>query len=423
MTHAHEPAHADVAVVGAGRAGRAAARLLRRAGRTVVVVDGAEPGGRGRTDVRDGYHFNRGPRAVYRGGHAERVLTTLAVPLLGGPPSSDAAGLVGDRIGPLPAGATTLARTRLLSAKGKLGVARLLARFGSVDADALGAVTFRDWIDQHDLAPDAVQLVEMLGRLSTYANAPDEASADLVVGQMQMAIAHGVQYLHGGWGSLVTALAADQVVHRAAAASVVRDGTDVVVTCVDGSRVVATAVVVAVGAPDAAASLVGSAPFDAGPAVEAACLDLGTVVPARPALLIGIDAPLYLSNHCPPARLAPDGRHVVHVARYLSAGDRLDPTAQRAELERHAARVGLAGDRIETARYLHRMTVTGGLAIARTGGLRGRPGVGAAAIPGVFLAGDWVGARGHLLDAALASAEEAAMAADRAVSAATLVPR
>ena len=63
--------------------------------------------------------------------------------------------------------------------------------------------TCRDWIDQHDLAPDAVQLVEMLGRLSTYANAPDEASADLVVGQMQMAIAHGV--LGGLTGHLVRA--------------------------------------------------------------------------------------------------------------------------------------------------------------------------------------------------------------------------
>ena len=47
----------------------------------------------------------------------------------------------------------------------------------------------------------------------------------------------------------------------------------------------------------------------------------------------------------------------------------------------------------------------------RTGGLAGRPGVAVPSAAGVFVAGDWVGERGLLLDAALASAESAATAA------------
>jgi hypothetical protein len=87
----------------------------------------------------------------------------------------------------------------------------------------------------------------------------------------------------------------------------------------------------------------------------------------------------------------------------------------------HAALDGLTPEVITDSRYLHRMTVVGGMAVARLGGLTGRPSVNDSRIAGVFLAGDWVGPRGHLLDAALASAEDAAARADRAVRTATLV--
>jgi hypothetical protein len=69
------------------------------------------------------------------------------------------------------------------------------------------------------------------------------------------------------------------------------------------------------------------------------------------------------------------------------------------------------------------MTVVGALAIASHGGLRGRPGVGDSGLPRVFLAGDWVGGRGHLLDAVVASAEEAAGRADRVSAGARLLSR
>ena len=55
------PSSVDVAVVGAGLAGLACARLLTRAGLDVVVLEAADaPGGRVRTDVVDGFRCDRG---------------------------------------------------------------------------------------------------------------------------------------------------------------------------------------------------------------------------------------------------------------------------------------------------------------------------------------------------------------------------
>lgn len=407
----HGPVRADVAVVGAGLAGLTAARMLRAAGRSVVVLDPQPPGGRGRTDERNGFLFNRGPHALYLGGHAARVLAGFGIRPTGGPPSADAHGLVGDRLGVLPTGAASLLRTPLLGWRGRLAVARVLGALPKVAAPALAGTTFASWLDRQKLPPDARALLEAVGRVSSYANAPDIAGADLVVGQIQMALAGGVHYIDGGWQTLVDALRTDIDVRRLTAVSVGRDGADVVVGTAEGATVVAQAAVVAAGTPDSVANLLGRRPFTVGPAVEAACLDLGTTATARPGVVLGIDRPLYLSNHCPPATLAPAGRSVVHVARYLAPGEDTGAHDQRTELEVLAAVAGLTSDTIVEHRYLHRMTVVGALATAELGGLPGRPTITAAGVPGVLLAGDWVGPSGHLLDASLASAEAAAMEA------------
>ncbi|MEK7426545.1 MAG: FAD-dependent oxidoreductase [Actinomycetota bacterium] len=409
-------ARPDVVVIGAGLAGLATAQLVRRAGCSVVVLDGQPAGGRGRTDERRGFLFNRGPHALYRGGHAEAVLATLGVRATGGAPGSSAFGLLGERVAALPTGAVTLLRSSLLGWKAKVGIGRLLTRLPKVRAETLAEVSFRDWLSYADLPRDGELLVEMLARVASYTNAPEMVSADLVVGQMQMALGRGVRYLDGGWQSLVSALVAALDVQQGTATSVSCDGGAVVVECSDRAPLVARAAIVAVGTPAAASSLLGRTDFDVGAPVEAACLDLGITGAIDPSLLFGLDAPLYLSAHSPAATLAPAHHSVVHVARYLAPDERTEPIAQRAELDVHAARVGITADRIVEHRYLHRMTVVGALTTASRGGMPARPGVADVARPGVFLAGDWVGRRGHLLDAALASAEEAAAAAVKLIA-------
>lgn len=410
----HHP-RTDVAVVGAGLAGLAAARLLQRKGLSVVVFDPQPAGGRGRTDERRGYLFNRGPHALYLGGHAARVLADLGVDLPGKPPS-DGCGVLGGRLGVLPGGPVGLLRTSLLGARGKVAAGRLLSGLPKVKTTELGTVPFSDWLDGQRLPDDARRLVEAVARVASYSNAPSIASADVVVSQIQLALGSGVRYLDGGWQSIVDALAAGLPLRREAVRGLERGPSgDIAVSLADGSELAAGAVVLAVGTPTATASLLGRAPFDVGPPIEAACLDLGTDCSAEPGLLLGLDEPLYLSDHGGSARLAPHGRSVVHVARYLAPGEQPEPSAQTAELLRFAALAGITDDHIVERRSLHRMTVAGALPTAAHGGLGGRPTTTASGAEGVFLAGDWVGSRGHLLDASLASAEDAVAAAVRLV--------
>jgi hypothetical protein len=98
--------------------------------------------------------------------------------------------------------------------------------------------------------------------------------------------------------------------------------------------------------------------------------------------------------------LAPAGGALIHLGKYLAANE--DGT--REELESVADLV-LPGWRsqVKVARFLPGMTVSYAIPT-----LVGRPGVNAIPIPGVALAGDWVGKESMLVDAAVASAFEAA---------------
>ncbi len=407
----------DTVVVGAGLAGLATARTLQQQGVCTLVLEGHPPGGRARSDVHDGFVFNRGPHALYRNGPAEHVLAGLGIHPTGGPPTTRAYGLRDGRVGLLPGSASTLLRTPLLSVRGKLAIARFQRQLAAARPAALGSVTVNEWLDTLGLPDDARDVVLMLIRVSTYGDAPDAMSADVAVEQMQLALSAGVRYLDDGWQSMVDALATGLTIERCQAVAIVRDGGHIEVHGGNDRLIVASAVVVAVGTPKASAGVLGRDAYDVGPPVELACLDLGVRQPPRHLAMFGLDDPLYLSTHCPPARLAPDGQSVVHVARYLDGAHDAAPEVQRAELEALAQTAGVASDDIAASRYLHRMVGVGALPTASRGGLAGRPTVDDTGIDGVFLAGDWVGRVGHLADASLASGVEAATRAAAAVGA------
>ena len=425
-------ARTDVAVVGGGLGGLIAAVTAARTpgvGR-VDLFDPRPLGGRARCDDRDGFTFNRGPRALYIGGEAERILTDLGVDTTaGGAPHLGGSGVVdGGEVHLMPQGPGTALRTTLMTPGEKLAFARAFTKIPRIDPSTVIGMTVSDWLDSLHLTGAPRRMVEALIRVSTYTDAPDLFDAGAALANAQAGMSPGVRYLDGGWQTFVDALAAlawdAGVIRREVGVTRVEaTGGDVTLRLDDASVMSAGAAVIAAGGPDAAGALLVGAPDDwsrLGPPVTAACLELGLRRMPDRRFLLGVGEPTYLSTHAPPARLAPEGQAVVHVMRYQRPGEDMPASAQRAVLDRLVADAGITAADIVTDRFLARMVVTGGLPTAAAGGLAGRPSVSVPGHPGVAIAGDWVGDTGLLLDAVAASAAHAgALAASRCATMAT----
>lgn len=187
----------------------------------------------------------------------------------------------------------------------------------------------------------------------------------------------------------------------------------------DGSEATSAAVILACGGPEAMGKL-AELPHSwldrAGPPVRAACLDVGLIGEPQRRFVLGLDEPMYMSRHDPPAQLAPEGHSLVSLAEYLSQDADRDREEARGRLEDFAKRCGIRTERIAKTRYLHDMVVAHGMPLAANSGLAGRPPVEVPGLEGLFAAGDWIGSDGLLADAALASGKKAGMLATRATS-------
>jgi phytoene dehydrogenase-like protein len=392
-------------------------------GAKTLILDGHEPGGRASTDERGAYRFNRGAHALYRGGPADAVLGRLGVTVPGADPSqAGARGRFGDKVGLLPGSTSSLLKTNLLRPRSKLALAKVLAGAPKWEPASVAGLTIGQWLDRFDLPDDARTMMRMLVRLTGYLNDEDTVSADVPATQIPLGLRNGVRYLHGGWASLVRALAA-AATDRGAELMAGRPVTGIVP---EGGRfrvvghdidLVAKSVVLATGTPAAAAALLADHPLGwkgTGPAVEASCLDLGLPRTLNPAIFLGVDRPIYLIDHAATARgLAPEGAGLVHILRYLRLGEETDAATLRAEMEEHARAAGIDPRSAVEHRFLRRMTVTGATPTPAGGGLAGRPAHDSTGIPGLTVAGDWVGPSGWLADAAFASGELAGVTAGR----------
>lgn len=410
----------DVIVIGAGLAGLAAGATAVRAGgpgTRVLVLEGHQPGGRARTTVTpDGFHLNQGAHALYRGAGRE-VLSRLGVRPTGGPPATDAYGVIGDRLQPLPGTVWKLLRSPWLGVRAKAQLARSLGTLPLLRPAHHAHQSAAAWIGGMELQPDADAVFRAVTRVATYCGHLDVLSAEVAVSQVQIALGKGVDYLDGGWQTLVDGLARTATRRGAelrtevGVASVTDTAGGWRVTTTSGDVLDAATVIVASGGPKAAARLV---PTLAGLGIvehlgldcEVACLDLGVNRAPQIPVAFGLDAPTYFSTHAPPAALAPPGQHVLHLLRYRVRSSAED----RAELRALAALVGIDETAVVAERFLHRMVAYHAIPTAGRG-LAGRPGVAVRERPGLFLAGDWVGHTGLLADAALVSAEEAGRAA------------
>jgi phytoene dehydrogenase-like protein len=429
----NEARDTDIAVVGGGLAGLAAAALAGRGGARVTLFEKAGAvGGRATTQRRDGFSLNVGPHALYCGGHATSVLRELGVAPRGSrPPITGAFAVRDGKLHALPGGFVSLLTTGLLSLPGKLEVGRLLGSLARIDTSAMHGITIEEGLSRLSRRAGVRDLLAALVRVATYADAPTLQSAGAALDQLKAAFGNGVLYLDDGWQTLVDGLrsaatAAGVAIEPGARIDRVEpDGSGVVVTLGDGSRRTAHAAILAI-APDevrdalpAPASATVARWASEAPPVRAACLDvaLSRLPDPRAGFALGIDRPLYLSVHSKTARLAPPGGALVHVAKYLDPSRPSDGRADERELEALLDRVQPGWrDAVVHRRFLPHLTVANAVVTARAGGLAGRPGPEIPALPRVFVAGDWVGRHGMLADASLASAREAAALALGAAS-------
>lgn len=379
---------ADVAVVGAGLAGLAAATLLAGQGRSVVVLErSGQIGGRSRTREKGGFHFNVGPHALYRGGAAHAVLRDLGVSFRGqSPDGRRALGVTDDAVHPLPASVGSLLSSRLLGLGAKWELARLLQRLPRIESARHDGMSLRAWIETTIRHRPVADLLLAFFRISSYANDPARTSAGAAIAQLQAALRHGVLYLDGGWQTLVDGLAERaraagvRIVTGADVAAIEHDGRVRGVRLRDGARWSASYVVSTLPAP-AVAALPGLEGTELARQaatrvpVRAATLDLGLRRLPRPLaqVALGLSRPVYLSVHSAVARLAPVDGALIHAAYYIGP-DSPAPAAMEAELEALVDRVqpGWRGEVVER-RFVPDLLVTNALPLAVEGGQAGRP--------------------------------------------------
>ncbi|HEY1081951.1 MAG TPA: FAD-dependent oxidoreductase [Prosthecobacter sp.] len=283
--------------------------------------------------------------------------------------------------------------------------------------------TVREWLDTEIAQPEVRALMEGQLRLSTYCNEPSLQSAGAALDQLLVGAADGVDYLDGGWQSLVAALekaatAAGAVILTRHAVSEIHAQTgQVSLRFADGSTSTAK-VVISTLPPEVIARSAGTgqAPAlqrwaESLTPVYAACLDIALQHLPQPdhQFAIGLDEPLYYSVHTRSARLAPEGGALIQLAKYLDCTSATEgkPEDIRAELEALMDRFQPGWrEMLVHQRFLPRMLVTHAVVTPA-----GRPPVHAAGLPSLLLAGDWVGPHGMLVDASLSSARDAAQSA------------
>jgi len=412
-------------VVGGGLAGLTAATYLARAGQRVTVLEKAQqPGGRAITDTPHGFTMNRGAHGLYTGDAASEVLKELGISYSHGSPKNIRA-LDARGVHRFPGDAKSLFQTSLMSAAEKLELLGIFTRLSTLNPQRFSEQSVHQWLDANTRRPRVRAVLEATARVSLYTTALDVASADTFIARLQQSAKHPIHYVEGGWQTLVNSI--EQAAHDAGAtirtvASVrsleFSDNRITAVSVHDGTQLPATDVVIAVPLQDAhkllsstplkdllAPCISGSLP------VPIACLDLALSslpCPEHP-VVIDVDYPHFLTVQSEFARLAPHGGAVAHCFKQIDPRLPGDPHQDRADLERFMDKVQPGWrERVVECHFLPRICGASVLPLAASGGMLGRAAHHLESAPNLYFAGDWVGPRGWLVDATMASARAAA---------------
>jgi protoporphyrinogen oxidase len=375
----------SMVVAGGGIAGLTAANALADAGHKVKVFEQSERlGGRAITAEQCGFRMNLGPHALYCGGSTMRALRGWNIPISGKQPDlrSGGAYLVnGGEKYPFFANLSGLLRHPWFNFREKMELMRVLRLFTTPQQPTESAMV--EWLANHARSERVMGYLRAMVRLATFCTDVEHLSASRALEQIRSALTKGVLYLDGGWQTIVDGLAAR------ARSKGVEFATAQATSC--GERMI-------LAVPPAEVEKITGATLPKLRPSRMACLTIGLrKLPSNAALFaLGVDQLIYLSVHSHWAELAPQGKVLIHAGKYLSGAG--DDAKDRTELEAFTD-LAVPGwrDETEVAQFLPNMTVTHGLA-----SYEGRPSVDC--VPGVKIAGEWVGDEGMLVDSSVASA-------------------
>jgi phytoene dehydrogenase-like protein len=196
-----------------------------------------------------------------------------------------------------------------------------------------------------------------------------------------------------------------------------RDGCVQGVRLRDGSLIHASAVIIATTPQDAVKLVDGGAypalrqVVDSLLPAQVACLDVALyhLPSSRYPVVQDLERPRFLTAQSLYTRIAPQGGAVIHTFKQLDPRHPTDPREDERDLE-DLLDIVQPGWRDVLAKrvYLSRIEASGTLPTASSGGFAGRPGPQVADLANLYLAGDWIGSEGFLVDASMASARQVA---------------
>jgi phytoene dehydrogenase-like protein len=126
-------------------------------------------------------------------------------------------------------------------------------------------------------------------------------------------------------------------------------------------------------------------------------------------VVFDLDRPRFQTVQSLFTKIAPQGGALIHTIKYLDPAHPTDPGEDERDLEDLLDTLQPGWRDVLVKRiYLPRIESISMLPTPNVGGFAGRPDPQVPDIAGLYLAGDWIGAEGYLVDASMASARRVA---------------
>lgn len=411
----------DVAVIGGGLSGLVAAIYSAKAGKSVVILEKSNRlGGRAMSNIKNGAVFNLGGHALYRGGIAYKTFEELGLKLKGTAPKTKGEMILKGKLQALPATPLAMITSPLLSWSAKFELIKLFTGLSKIKTDILGNISLRQWAEDTIVDPMVRHLFYALCRTATYTYDPDDQLAAPVLKQLSITLNPGVLYLDGGWQTIVDQLQAEAKRHgvsfeiNAHVKQIIQTQPTLQVSLGEGASINASSVISTLAPADTYRLIGGtdSPTLERWQAearkVTGASLDvcLRRLPVANRHFVMGIDQPLYFSNHSRVAKLSDDGSQVVHLIRYHEYGEH-NAKADEKLLEETMNLIQPGWQKeVVSKQFLPNITIVNDYMHKGKSDLK--PGPIVPEIPGLYVAGDWAGHGEMLADAAVASGIRAA---------------